>query len=81
MNNLLLGALPSLSGLNSYFSTEVQIAIGIVALIICIFLGVKQQFGPMVGVILFAAFVFFMANDPSLIFNSIGELFKKVFGG
>lgn len=80
-NNLVLGSLPSLSGLSSYFTTEVQIGIGLVALVLCIILAAKQQIGPMVAVILVAAFIFFMANDPDTIFNSIGELFKKVFGG
>lgn len=81
MNNLVLGALPSLSGLSGYMTTEVQLAIGFVALIACIFLAVKQQIGPMIGVIVVAAFIFFMANDPRVIFDGIGELFKKVFGG
>lgn len=81
MNNLVLGALPSLSGLKTYFTTEVQIGIGIVVLILCIFLWVKQQIGAMVGVVIMAAFLFFMANDPAVIFNGIGEVFKTIFGG
>ncbi|MBL1226502.1 TcpD family membrane protein [Enterococcus sp. BWR-S5] len=81
MSNLVLGALPSLSGLSSYVSGEVQIALGIVVLVICVILAVKQQIGPMIGVIIVAAFIFFMANDPNVIFNAIGEAIKKVFGG
>ncbi|WP_086349835.1 TcpD family membrane protein [Candidatus Enterococcus clewellii] len=78
---LILGALPSLSGLSNYFTTEVQIGIGLVTLVLCIILAAKQQIGPLIGVIVVAAFIFFMANDPAAIFNGIGELFKKIFGG
>lgn len=81
MSNLVLGALPSLSGLSSYFTTEVQIGIGLVALVLCIILAVKQQIGPLIGVVVVAAFIFFMANDPNTIFNAIGEIFKKILGG
>lgn len=81
MSNLVLGALPSLSGLSSYFTTEVQIGIGLVALVLCIILAVKQQIGPLIGVVVVAAFIFFMANDPATIFNAIGEIFKKILGG
>lgn len=80
LNNLVLG-LPSLGGLNSWATTEVQIAIGLVALVICIVLAVKQKIGPMIGVIFVAAFIFFMANDPKTVFNAIGEIFKKIIGG
>ncbi|MHC5217952.1 TcpD family membrane protein [Enterococcus sp. LJL128] len=81
MNNLVLGALPSLTNLDGYLTTEVQIGVGIVALILCIILWAKQQVGPLIGVILMASFIFFMANDPERIFNSVGELFSKIFGG
>lgn len=81
MNNLVLGALPSLKGLSSWATTEVQIAIGLVALVLCIFFAVKQKVGAAIGVVLIAAFIFFMANDPTTIFNAIGEVFKKIIGG
>ena len=81
MKYLVLGALPSLKNLNTWFTTEVQLGIGFVALIICIVLGIKQKWGIMVGVVFFFAFLFFMANDPSTIFDGIGEIFKKIFGG
>ena len=76
-----LAAEPSLGGLQGWFSSEVQIAIGIVALVACVVLGIKQKIGAIVGVVLFSAFVFFMANDPAKIFNAIGGLFSKIFGG
>ncbi|MBP1046331.1 hypothetical protein I6N96_08540 [Enterococcus sp. BWM-S5] len=78
---LMLGALPSLAGLSSYFTTEVQIGVGLVTLVLCIILAAKQQIGPLVGVVVVAAFIFFMANDPAAIFNGVGELFRKIFGG
>lgn len=81
LEKLFLGALPSLAGLSNYFTTEVQIGVGLVTLVLCIILAAKQQIGPLVGVIVVAAFIFFMANDPAAIFNGIGELFRKIFGG
>ena len=72
---------PTLKNVNNYFTGEVQIAIGIVALILCIVFFVKQKIGAVIGVVLASAFIFFMANDPQTIFNSIGGVFKKVFGG
>lgn len=78
---LMLGALPSLAGLSSYFTTEVQIGVGLVTLVLCIILAAKQQIGPLVGVVVVAVFIFFMANDPAAIFNGVGELFRKIFGG
>ena len=79
--NVALAADPSLSGVQGWFTTEVQIAIGIVALVASVILGIKQKIGAVIGVVLFSAFVFFMANDPTKIFNAIGGLFSKIFGG
>lgn len=78
--NLALAADPTLVNVKTWFTTEVQIAIGIVAVVVIIGLGVKQQIGKAVGVFLFSAFIFFMANDPAKIFKAVGGLFGKIFG-
>lgn len=80
VKNLVVGATPSLSGGTTWFTGEVQIAVGLIALAIFVFFLVKQKIGPAVGVLLAAAFVFFMAGDPSKVMTSLGEIFKLIFG-
>lgn len=76
-----MAADPTLKEVNTWASSEVQIAIGIVVFCICVFFLYKQEFGKMFGTVVFAAFIWVLANDPAKIFESIGSLFSKIFGG
>lgn len=72
---------PTLTSLNTWASTEVQVAIGLIALVICLYFIYKQEPSKVFGTVVIAAFVWFLANDPEKIFQSIGTLFSKIFGG
>lgn len=76
-----LAAKPTLSGTQTWFTGEMKTALGIIVLALCCYFIFKQKIGMMVSTVVVGAFIWFLASDPAVIFDSIGHLFKPIFGG
>lgn len=77
----LAAAKPTLGDTKVWFTGEMKTALGIIVLALCCYFIFKQKIGMMVSTVVVGAFIWFLASDPAVIFESIGNLFKPIFGG
>jgi hypothetical protein len=73
LNNLVLGALPTLGGVRDWVVTEGGNAVAIGLVVFSVFFLFKQQIGRFVGFIVVAGVVFFAVGSPETMLNTLRE--------
>ncbi|WP_439443661.1 TcpD family membrane protein [Listeria aquatica] len=76
--HLLLGALPTLSGLKSYIQTEGGNGATIILVFFAVVFLFKQQIGKFLGFLIFAGITFFAIGNPTAIISAIKAIWDKV---
>ncbi|MDT9027510.1 TcpD family membrane protein [Rossellomorea yichunensis] len=80
LNNMVLGSLPTLSGVRDWVVTEGGNAVAIGLVVFSVFFLFKQQIGRFLGFILVAGVVFFAVGSPESMLNSLKEVGNILIG-
>ncbi|SCT28627.1 TcpD family membrane protein [Staphylococcus caeli] len=72
---------PSISGLDSWISSEVGTGIGIIVLIVGVVQWATGKYGRMAVLFLVGGLMFLVSKGPERVFNALSGIWEMIFGG